>query len=93
MNRNSTAKTVAGLAITLSAVGIGALLTARAKATKPSPDDAPDYTGRHPSGEMDVEGCTVTVASRTPTAVRIRRAVSATLTASPPGMMPRRAAS
>ena len=61
MNRNSTAKTVAGLAITLGAVGIGALLTARAKATKPSPDDAPDYTGRHPSGEMDVEGCTVTI--------------------------------
>jgi uncharacterized membrane protein len=61
MNSNSTAKTVAGLAITLGAVGIGALLTARARATKPSPDDAPDYTARNPSGEMDVKGCTVTI--------------------------------
>ena len=61
MNSKSTAKTVAGLAITLGAVGFGAFLTARSKATKPSPDDAPDYTGRHSSGELDVTGCTVTI--------------------------------
>lgn len=61
MNSNSTAKTVAGLAVTLGTVGLGALLTARSRATKPSPDDAPDYTGRHSSGELDVKGCTVTI--------------------------------
>lgn len=61
MNSNSTAKKVAGLAITLGAVGVGAFLTARSKATKPSPDDAPDYTGRHAAGDLDVEGCTVTI--------------------------------
>lgn len=61
MNNNSTAKKVAGLAITLGAVGVGAFLTARSRATGPSPDDAPDYTSRHRAGDMDVKGCTVTI--------------------------------
>jgi uncharacterized membrane protein len=61
MNQKSTATKALGLALTLGAVGVGALLTARAKATKPSPDDAPDYTGRHASGDLDVTGCTVTI--------------------------------
>lgn len=58
---NHKAKTIAGLAATLGAVGVGAFITAKAKATPPSPDDAPDYTGRNRNGEMDVTGRTVTI--------------------------------
>lgn len=60
-SRSSAAKNLAGLAITLGAVGVGAVLTARAKATRPSPDDAPDYTGRNGNGRNAVSGKTVTV--------------------------------
>lgn len=56
------AKTFAGLAVTLGAVGAGAFMAARAKATPPSPDDAPDYTGRNRNGGLDVSGRTVTTA-------------------------------
>lgn len=61
ISRSSTARTITGLAVTLGAVGVGAVMTARAKATRPSADDAPDYTGRHRAGEMGVSGCTVTI--------------------------------
>ena len=58
---STKAKALGGLTVALGALGVAAYAAARAKATPPSPDDAPDYTGRHQDGEFDVSGRTVTI--------------------------------
>ena len=56
--RHGAAFSVAGLGLAVGAVALGAAMGQRKGR---SPDDAPDHAARHPAGDLDLVGRTVTI--------------------------------
>lgn len=58
--KKAAGATALGIGLTVGAMALGSILSAKTRKGR-APDDAPDYTGRHPSGDLDVVGRTVTI--------------------------------